>query len=74
MKFQSLEAILAHEFVGNHAADYKAFEAIDAYIAQPEISDADAKRALDHVTVKGMGMDPNPMAEVVEHRAMLMGA
>lgn len=62
MEFKTLDEALAHKFVGNHAADAPAFEAIDALI---KARLAEVTALSNHITVEGMGMQPAAPEELV---------
>lgn len=67
--FTTIEQVLAHRFVGNHASDNEAFAAIDQFAANPATSIPDAMLALDHIANAGMGLEGKCDADaVLEHR------
>lgn len=53
--FISLAEIAAHQFVGNHASDAEAFDAIQVFVADEKNSIADRAEALRIMSDKGMG-------------------
>lgn len=56
--FDTVAAALAHQFVGNHFSDHKAFNAIESLIRNPATSKEDQRKLIDHMGVNGMGFDP----------------
>lgn len=64
--FASIDAVLAHRFVGNHAADHQAFEGIRRFVLRDDVTDADRLQALNHEFVAGMGLDPITLEQLPE--------
>ena len=58
MLFSTLEQIQNHVWVGNHAADTAAFEAIHNFVMDTSRPVADRAAALRVKYAKGMGVDP----------------
>lgn len=56
MKFDNITEIQNHEFVGNHASDCEAFNAINAFAEDTSNSVSDRAEALRTMTDKGMGL------------------
>lgn len=71
MKFTSLAQIQAHVFIGNHASDHAAFNAIDAFAADPTNSIEDRAEALWIMGREGMGLDADTNLEHLSPDAMV---
>lgn len=67
----TIEGILSHEFGGNAAVDSYAMAQVDDFVLRDDVPDEDKIRALNHVVVKGMGMDPATPEECLAHVAAL---
>jgi predicted metal-dependent peptidase len=68
MRFNTIKDILAHKFVGNHAADYEAFIAIKRF-ARDAHKDGrldEMIKAVHHIEVSGMGMQGSALDEIVD--------
>lgn len=61
----TLKAIMAHQFFGNHLADYKAFAAISKFIRRSDVPMCDKQEAWYHMNIHGMGIDEYPTAKEV---------
>jgi len=55
MKFETIDQIKAHQFVGNHAGDSEAFRAIEMFILSPG-SIEDRAEAIRQMSDRGMGL------------------
>lgn len=55
IKFNNIEEIKAHQWIGNAYHDQEAFDAIDAYVLDTNNSLADRAEALRQMSDKGMG-------------------
>lgn len=53
--FTNIEQIKSHTFVGNHASDAHAFNAIDSFVQSTQTSIADKAEALRQMQDRGMG-------------------
>lgn len=53
--FTNIEQIKQHQFIGNHASDYSAFNGIDAFVQDESTSIADKAEALRQMQDRGMG-------------------
>lgn len=58
MKFSTLEQIQNHAWVGNHASDRAAFDAVHDFVMDTNRPVADRAAALRVKYDKGMGVDP----------------
>ncbi|MCW6598675.1 hypothetical protein [Yersinia ruckeri] len=56
MKFETLEAIKAHVFVGNHFADHSAITAMYDFVLNANNAMADRAEVIRYVSDKAMGM------------------
>jgi hypothetical protein len=56
--FSTIDEVLAHKFVGNHASDMQAFMGIERFMLRDDATEDEQHRALNHMIVEGMGMDP----------------
>lgn len=62
IKFTSIQQIREHRFIGNHAQDSKAFNAIEQFVRNSENVD-EQYEALDLMGINGMGLEPMDIAE-----------
>lgn len=53
--FTDIQQIKDHQFIGNHASDYQAFNGIDAFVQDESTSIADKAEALRQMQDCGMG-------------------
>lgn len=59
VKFETIDDILKHQFVGNHASDDAAFRGIDAFVTRKDVSKDDKAKAREWQSVAGMGFPPS---------------
>lgn len=62
LKFTSIEQIREYRFLGNHAQDAKAFNAIEQFVRNSTNLD-EQYEALDLMGINGMGLEPMNIAE-----------
>jgi len=56
MQFDNIEEVKNHEFKGNGFSDQGVFDAIRAFVSNPQICLADKAEALRIMSDKGMGL------------------
>jgi hypothetical protein len=56
MKFNTIQQIQAHQFIGNHHSDHLAFTAIESFVQRSTTSLKDQAEALRVMGDEGMGL------------------
>jgi hypothetical protein len=63
IKFENIEQIINHVWIGNAYHDMPAFDAIDEFVLDTNNSLADKAKALRTMCECGMGLDPDEQSD-----------